>query len=257
MRRVAIFGATSAIAEATARLFAAEGASLFLVARNPDKLHAVAADLRLRGAARVACAIADLAAFDPHAGLAAFDRHAGLAAEASAALDGLDGALIAYGTLGDQAESERDAQAMQRQLATNFLSAVSLLQSLAAVMGEGTIAAIGSVAGDRGRQSNYVYGAAKGGLRVFAQGLRHRLAGRGVAVVLIEPGFVDTPMTAGIAKGGALGRALWAKPERVARDIHRAMRTGGPAILYTPWFWRWIMLAVRLLPDAVFNRTRL
>ena len=243
MRRVVIFGATSAIAQATARLFAAEGAWLFLVARSPERLEAVAADLRTRGA-RVETATGDLAAVD---------GHAALVEQARGALDGIEGALIAYGTLGDQAESQRDGAAMLRELNTNFVSPASLLHEVARVMAHGTIAVIGSVAGDRGRQSNYVYGAAKGGLRVFAQGLRHRLTGSGVDVVLVQPGFVDTPMTAGVAKGGP----LWAKPERVARDIHRTMARGRPAILYTPWFWRWIMLIVRLAPDAVFRRTKL
>jgi decaprenylphospho-beta-D-erythro-pentofuranosid-2-ulose 2-reductase len=244
MRRVVIFGATSAIAQATARLFAAEGARIFLVARNAERLEAVAADLRLRGAAEVHTTVADLTDMADHARLVE---------QARATLDGIESVLIAHGTLGDQAESERDPTAMLREMTTNFLSPASLLQALAPILAHGTIAVIGSVAGDRGRQSNYVYGAAKGGLRVFTQGVRHRLASRGVDVVLVQPGFVDTPMTAAVAKGGP----LWAKPERVARDIHRAMARGGPAILYTPWFWRWIMLIIRLVPDAIFRKTKL
>lgn len=244
MRRVVIFGATSAIAQATARLFAAEGARLFLVARNPERLEAVAADLRTRGAALVVTAIANLDALDGHAALVEQGR---------AALDGIEAVLIAYGTLGNQQDCQQDRVAMLQELTTNFLSPASLLHAVAPVMAHGTIAVIGSVAGDRGRQSNYVYGAAKGGLRVFTQGLRHRLAGRGVDVVLVQPGFVDTPMTADITKKGP----LWAKPDRVARDIHRAMARGKPAILYTPWFWRWIMLIIRMVPDAIFRRTKL
>ncbi len=247
MTRIVIFGATSAIAQATARLFAAKGARMFLVARNPARLEAVAADLLARGANSVGSAVADLAELD---------RHGDLVTQAHAALGGIDAAVIAHGTLGAQRESERDGAAMLRELTTNFLSPASLLNHLAGVMetaGHGTIVVIGSVAGDRGRQSNYVYGAAKGGLRVFAQGLRHRLGRAGVDVVLVQPGFVDTPMTEGIAKGGP----LWATPERVARDIARAIERGRPAILYTPWFWRWIMLVVRLLPDPMFRRTRL
>ena len=243
MRKIAIFGATSAIAGAVGRLFAAEGARLFLVARNDGRLQAVAADLRTRGA-EVHTAVADLADL---AG------HAALVAQARTALDGIEGALIAHGTLGDQRTSEADPATMLRELTTNFTSPASLLQATTAAMAHGTVAVIGSVAGDRGRQSNYVYGAAKGGLRVFAQGLRHRLAGGAVRVVLVQPGFVDTPMTAGIAKGGP----LWATPERVARDIKRAMDRGGPAILYTPWFWRPIMTVIRAVPDPVFRRTRL
>ncbi|NYZ17568.1 SDR family oxidoreductase [Azospirillum sp. RWY-5-1] len=246
MTRLAVFGATSAIAGAVARLYAAEGASLFLVARNAARLEALAADLRARGAAAVTTAVADLNDLD---------RHPELVERARAALDGLDAVLIAHGTLSDQAACEADAGLARAELTTNFLGPVSLLTALAPVMerqNRGSIAVIGSVAGDRGRGSNYVYGSAKGGLGVFVQGLRHRLGRSNVAVTLVKPGFVDTPMTAALPKGGP----LWAKPERVAADIRRALDRG-PAVLYTPWFWRWILLIIRLLPDAVFRRTRL
>ena len=244
--RVVVFGATSAIAQSVARLYATEGAELFLVARNAERVEAVRADLMVRGAKAVATAVADLAEIDAHEAL--IER-------AGNTLGGIDAALIAYGTLSDQSRCESDQLLMRRELTTNFLSQASLLTLLSRVMERqqaGTIAVIGSVAGDRGRQSNYVYGSAKGGLRVLTQGLRHRLGRSGVSVVLIEPGFVDTPMTAGLAKGGA----LWATPDRVARDIRRAMSRNA-AIAYTPWFWRWIMLIIRLMPDALFQRVRL
>jgi decaprenylphospho-beta-D-erythro-pentofuranosid-2-ulose 2-reductase len=244
MRRVVILGATSAIAGAVARLFAAQGARLFLVARNAERLETVAADMRTRGAETVHTAVADLA--DP-AG------HAALVEQARAALDGIEAVLIAFGTLGEQTRSQTDPAAMLQELTTNFTAPAALLHAVVPAMAHGTVAVIGSVAGDRGRQSNYVYGAAKGGLRVFVQGLRHRLAGSGVDVVLVEPGFVDTPMTAAVPKGGP----LWATPDRVARYIKRAMDRGGPAILYTPWFWRFIMLIVRLVPETIFRRTKL
>lgn len=246
MTRLAVFGATSAIAGAVARLYATEGARLFLVARNAARLEALADDLRARGAAAVTTAVADLDAFD---------RHPELVENARAALDGLDAVLIAHGTLSDQAACEADWSVAQAGFTTNFLSPVSLLTALAPVLerqNRGSIAVIGSVAGDRGRGSNYVYGSAKGGLGVFVQGLRHRLGRSNVAVTLVKPGFVDTPMTAALPKGGP----LWATPERVAADIRRALDRG-PAVLYTPWFWRWILLVIRLLPDAVFRRTRL
>jgi decaprenylphospho-beta-D-erythro-pentofuranosid-2-ulose 2-reductase len=246
MKRVAIFGATSAIAEATARLLAAEGARFFLVGRTPAKLEAVARDLAARGAEGVATERADLADTAAHRELV--DR-------AWAALDGIDVALVAHGTMADQKACEADAARALAEISGNFLGHASLLTHLANRMetqGRGIIAVIGSPAGDRGRQSNYVYGSAKGGLGVFVEGLRHRLGRRGVAVTLIQPGFVDTPMTAALPKGGP----LWATPERVARDIRKALERG-PARLYTPWFWRWIMLIVRHLPDSVFQRTRL
>lgn len=144
---------------------------------------------------------------------------------------------------------------MLREININFLSAASLLTHVANVMEpqrKGSIGVIGSVAGDRGRQSNYVYGSAKAGLAAFTQGLRHRMTRHGVNVTLVKPGFVDTPMTADLAKGGP----LWARPEKVAKDIKSAMERGD-AVLYTPWFWRWIMLIIRSVPDAIFRRTRL
>lgn len=243
---VVIFGATSAIAEQVARLLAARGARLLLVARDAERLERIAADLRLRGAALVDIQVADLD--DPAA-------RAPLLAVLEARLGPPDLALVAFGTLGDQATIARDPEATRRALTTNFLSPACLLTALAGRMeaaGRGTLAVVTSVAGDRGRASNYVYGAAKGGLSTFLEGLRHRLAPSGVIVLDIRPGLVDTPMTAGMRKGGP----LWATPERVARDIERAIRARR-SVLYTPWFWRWIMLAVRALPEPLFHRLRL
>lgn len=241
-----IFGATSAIAQAVARLYAKKGARFFLVARNDERLAIVAADLRARGAAQVETANADLADLS---------LHANLVARAQSALGALDRVLVAHGTLTNQRVAETGADVMAQEMGVNFLSAASLLTHVANVMElqrAGSIAVIGSVAGDRGRQSNYVYGSAKAGLGVFVQGLRHRMSRHGVNVTLVKPGFVDTPMTAGLAKAGP----LWATPAKVAADIKAAME-GGAAILYTPWFWRWIMLIIRSVPDAVFRRTRL
>jgi decaprenylphospho-beta-D-erythro-pentofuranosid-2-ulose 2-reductase len=242
---VAVFGATSAIAERVARLYARDGARLLLVARDAARLDTVAADLRARGAAEVATVAADL---NDAARL-------GAALDACDALGGADVALVAFGTLGDQPASEADRVHAERELRTNFLSPALLLTELAnrfEARGRGTIAVITSVAGVRGRRTNYVYGAAKAGLSAFIEGLRHRLHDRGVAVLDIRPGFVDTPMTAHLARGGP----LWATPERVARDIHRAIAKRG-AVLYTPWFWRWIMLVIRLLPRPLFHRLKI
>lgn len=246
MIRVVVFGATSAIAAAVARLYAADGAAFYLVGRNLDRLENVAADLRARGAVSAEIAVADLNDAS---------RHAALVEQAAATLDGLDVALLAQGALSDQAACERDGALTAAEIHSNFVAPASLLTALAPVFerqGRGAIGVIGSVAGDRGRQSNYVYGAAKGGLGVFVQGLRHRLGRSNVGVTLIKPGFVDTPMTAGLKKGGP----LWATPEKVAKDIRRAV-DGGKATLYTPWFWRFIMMIVCSLPDAIFARTKL
>lgn len=243
---VLIFGATSAIAQHVARLYAGTETAFFLVARNTERLATVAADLTARGAAKV-----DTAAMD----LADTTLHADVVARARAALGRFDRVLVAHGTLSDQSACENNATTTLRELEVNFLSAVSLLTYVAKTMeiqGTGSIAVIGSVAGDRGRQSNYVYGSAKAGLAAFVQGLRHRMTRHGVNVTLVKPGFVDTPMTGHLAKSGP----LWAQPEKVAADIRNAMDRG-TAILYTPWFWRWIMLIIRLVPDTIFRRTRL
>ena len=177
----------------------------------------------------------------------------------SPALRGLDAVLLFYSGLGDQTVAESDAAEAARLLNVNFLSAATL--SLAAAVRleasdfpRPVLLCIGSVAGDRGRASNFIYGAAKGGLAILYQGLQHRFALKRLAVraVVIKAGFVDTPMTAAFTKGGP----LWATPEAVARIVVRAMEKGGP-ILYAPWFWRWIMLIIRLLPQPLMNRLKL
>lgn len=248
LQRAVIFGATSAIAQAVARQLVAKGASLYCVGRNPDKLNALLADLRVRAenSQLIAGEVADLN--DRY-------RHADLFGAAEAALGGLDAVLIAHGSLPDQKACESSVDVTLREMETNALSAISLLTMAANLMESrraGVIAAISSVAGDRGRQSNYVYGAAKGMLTLFMQGLRNRLISSGVAVVTIKPGFVDTPMTAAFDKGGL----LWASPETVAKGIVSAMEKGRGEV-YVPAFWRLILLVIIHIPSAIFNRMRL
>lgn len=245
MRKILIFGATSALAEATARLFAEDGSSFFLVARDPAKLDTVSDDLRVRGAAQVAAAAAD--ALD-------FDRHQAVVDEAFEALGGLDTVLIAHGTLPDQKACEQSFEAARREFAINALAVMSLLTHAAnrfERQGFGTMAVISSTAGDRGRQSNYVYGAAKGAVSLFMQGLRNRLHPRGVRVLTIKPGFVDTPMTTAFPKG-----FLWARPQQVARGIHQAIAEKKD-VVYLPWFWSPIMRVIRGVPESIFKRLRL
>jgi short-subunit dehydrogenase len=244
-RRVAIFGATSAIAQAVARRMAARGDALVLVGRDTQRLDAVAADLTVRGAPAAHTLAADLTDAS---------HHSDLVRQAWAALGGLDVALIAYGYLGSQREAESSRAELAAILDTNFASAASLAMHLASEFekqGSGTLAAIGSVAGDRGRQSNYAYGAAKGGLAIFLDGLRHRLASRGVRVVTLKPGFIDTPMTRDFPKG-----LLWASPESAAACIVAAIDRGA-SVAYVPGFWRAIMLVIRSLPEWLLFRTRL
>ena len=212
MRKILILGATSTIAQTTARNFASDGDALYLIARNPDKLAAVAADLQVRGAVHVETQTADLNDCQ---------QHERLLQQATTALDGLDIALIAYGTLGNQHAGEQSYAQAEQELHTNFLSVISLLTVLAnqyETQQHGCLAVISSVAGERGRQSNYIYGTAKGALSLFLQGLRNRLTQAGVTVITIKPGFVDTPMTAALPKN-----ALFTSAEAVGVGVYRAI----------------------------------
>lgn len=245
MQKILIIGATSAIAEATARLWAARGAALFLVGRRAERLEVIAADLAVRGAAAVGCYTLDCCDIGAHAAM--FDA-------ATAALGGIDVALIAHGSLPDQKSCQASVEQTLKELNTNGVSVVALatrLGELFAAQGAGSLAVISSVAGDRGRQSNYVYGAAKGMVSLFLQGLRNRLSKQGVQVLTIKPGFVDTPMTAALPKG-----ALWAKPEAIARGIVRAI-DGQRDEVYLPGFWWLIMTIIKHLPERVFKRLSL
>lgn len=234
-----VLGATSAIAEATARLWAARGAELFLVARNGARLSAVADDLRVRGG-KVQTLSQDL----NDASL-----HAALVESASAALGRIDVVLLAQGVLGSPEVRDRDPAAAELVLRTNLLAPVQLLILLSARMAPGgCIAAISSIAGERGRAKVGAYGAAKAGLESFLSALRQRLAGRGVRVVTLKPGFVDTPMTADLPKN-----PLFASPSQVARGIVRAIDRGAD-IAYLPWWWRFVMLIVRAVPERVFKK---
>ena len=245
MQKVLIIGATSAIAQEVAKLYAKSGFQLFLVARNTEKLEQVAQDLDLRGAAAVATHACDLSDTS---------HHDEILRVADKALDGIDITLIAHGTLPEQKECESSIDKTLQELQINLISVVSLLTVLGNYFekqGKGCIAVISSVAGDRGRQSNYVYGTAKGGLTIFLQGLRNRLSKAGVCVLTIKPGFVITPMTQNFKKG-----FLWAQPQQVARAIVSAIRKR-KNVVYVPWFWRWIMLIIRSIPENIFKRMSL
>lgn len=245
MRKVLIIGASSAIAEACARRFAAQGDRLFITARQPDRLKALEADLTTRGANRVAGTTLEVGDDD---------RYPALIDAAIAAMDGLDTVLIAHGSLPDQEACQRSLALTRQELEVNALSIIALLTLLAnhfEAQGHGTLAVIASVAGDRGRQSNYVYGTAKAAVATFLEGLRNRLHPAGVRVLTIKPGFVDTPMTAAFPKG-----PLWASPEQVADGILRALERGRD-VVYLPGFWWPIMLLIRHIPEAIFKRLRL
>lgn len=243
--RVLILGATSGIAMAVARRLAGPRAHFMLVARNSRKLTAVAQDLLTRGAAAVDTWVLDLDETD---------AHPEMLAAAAERLGGIDLALIAHGVLGDQAAAEEDFEAAAAILYTNLFSTVSLCTWLAnyfQLEGHGSLAVLSSVAGDRGRKSNYVYGASKGALNVFLEGLRNRVDREGVQVLTIKPGFVATPMTAGIPQN-----ALFASPDQIARGIVRAV-VRRKDVVYLPWYWSAVMLAIRLIPGRIFKKMNL
>lgn len=243
--RALILGARSAIAQALARALARDGVDLVLAARDSALLEPLAADLRLRHPIAV-----DLVDFD----VLDHEGHAGLAETVREQAGPWQLVVCVVGYLGDQQLARHDPAEAGQVLMTNFTSVALCLGSLASDLErrqEGGIICLTSVAGDRGRQSNYPYGAAKAGLGVFLAGLRNRLSAAGVHVLTVKPGFVDTPMTQGLE-----GLFLVASPERVATDILRAWHRGLNEI-YTPWFWRWILLIIRLIPESIFKRLSL
>ena len=237
--RVLIIGATSAIAQDIARLYARRGAVLFLIGRDPGKLAPLATSLGQAVVGTRAVDLNDTAAAE------------GLIAAAWDALGGVDVACIAHGLLGDQEATERDFADAELVIRTNFLSVVALLVPLAKwfeAARRGHIAVLSSVAGDRGRPRNYTYGAAKGGLNVYLQGLRTRLWPTGVKVHTLKLGPVDSPMTASHRK-----HMLFARPATVAARVVAAI-DAGRAVAYVPWYWRVILFAVRALPEPLMQR---
>jgi decaprenylphospho-beta-D-erythro-pentofuranosid-2-ulose 2-reductase len=241
-KRILIIGATSAIAEATARLWAADGAQFYLLARDSEKLLSVSRDLEIRGA-RVMTACLDVNHFDAHA--AAIDA-------AFRSLNHVDVVLMAHGDLPNQAACEESVEAALTALSTNAVSAVSLLTLIAnrlQVQRGAVIAVIGSVAGDRGRKSNYVYASAKALVAAFVEGLAGRLLAADVRVLNIKPGFVDTPMTAQLKKG-----MLFVRADIVAKIIHQRAASAPSGSYYAPRFWWWIMLIIRSLPARILYR---
>ncbi|WP_395601409.1 SDR family oxidoreductase [Pseudomonas sp. A1230] len=246
MKKILIVGATSAIASACARLWAAERSEFFLVARDGQKLQQTCADLQARGARAVTSYEMDVS---DTAG------HALMFESCMAALQTVDICLIAYGSLPDQSECEQSVEVAEREFANNGSSTIALLTLLAnqmAAQHRGTLAVISSVAGDRGRPSNYLYGAAKAAVTAFCEGLRARLFKTGVHVITIKPGFVDTPMTRGLA----LPALLVAQPDSVARRIVSGIERR-TAVLYVPGFWAWIMWSIRAIPQPIFKRLNL
>ncbi|MEM5295103.1 SDR family oxidoreductase [Burkholderia sp. JPY481] len=246
MKNIVIIGATSAIASACARAWNGPGVRFALVARNARRLQETADDLKARGAGFVSCHQLDIDDLGAQEAVVQACR---------AALGSIDIVLVAPGTLPDQRECERDAAVAVREFTTNVVSVIALLTRFANIVEEqrsGTLAVIASVAGDRGRPSNYLYGSAKAALATFCEGLNARLKKVGGHVVTIKPGFVATPMTQGLP----LPKPLVATPQAVAADIVKAVARHRD-VLYTPWFWAGIMLIIRSIPRRIFNRLSL
>ena len=245
MSNILVLGATSSIAKHTTRLFAADEHSLYLVARNEDKLASMKQDMLVRGAAEVNYESLDLADNS---------KHQEMIQRATDSMGTIDTVFIAYGTLADQKESAANYENTLKELQINCLSVISLLTILANQLeqqGSGSIAVISSPSGDRGRQSNYIYGTAKGALTIFLQGLRNRLSKSNVHVLTIKPGFVDTPMTKDFKKG-----FLWVNPEDISKGIYNAIKKKRE-VVYLPFFWRYIMLIIKSIPEKLFKHLSL
>lgn len=250
---VLVVGATSAIARHVAAAYARRGYALFLAGRDIDETARVAADLHVRYGVATYSGAYDAGGADASDHDAPAERL--FEAVDAAVGDQLAGVVVAVGMLGDHTRALTDARHARAIMHVNYVAVADLLAHAANRFDlrdrGGFLVAISSVAGDRGRQSNYVYGSAKGALSLYVQGLRNRMWHRGVRVHTVKPGFVDTAMTFGLpnvpfaADPADVG-------ERIVRGVER-----GREVIYVPGLWRWIMLAIRLVPERLFKRLRL
>lgn len=243
---IVIAGATSAIAQAWARLRAVQGDSFYLLGRDSNKLDAVKNDLLTRGAREVLVHLADFS--QPQ-------NYEELVGAIYTTWTAVDVVLFAQGSMPSQQSLEAkvaDIRPLFEVNAMSYLQPAALFAERMAQKNAGSVVLISSPAGDRGRQSNYFYGASKAAVTVFASGLRNRMAKKGVQVLTVKPGFVDTPMTAGMDKSGP----LWAQPEQIAQYIERGIQKKCD-VIYAPWFWQYIMLIIRHIPEKIFKRLSL
>ena len=242
-KNILILGATSDIAAACARTFSQAGYDIILAARNTGTLLPLADDIMIRSNQQVYVTSFDATAFETHA-----DFIKNLPVKPY-------GVICAFGFLGDQTKAEDSFREAHTIIDSNYTGAVSLLGRLALLFEArqaGFIVGISSVAGDRGRSSNYVYGSAKAGYTAFLSGLRNRLQRKNVQVITVKPGFVRTAMTEGLN----LPKALTAEPEQVAKDIFTAVQKNKD-VVYSKWFWKYIMLIIRHIPEPLFKRLAL
>jgi decaprenylphospho-beta-D-erythro-pentofuranosid-2-ulose 2-reductase len=240
MKNILILGAASDMAQAIAKRFAAEGCGLTLAARNLELLEPIASDLRIRSSADVQTLEFDAVDFSSH-------RNFYESLELKP-----DVVICAFGYMGDQLEARTDFEEAHKTIDVNYTGMVSILNVVAAdfeARGAGAIVAISSVAGDRGRQSNYMYGSAKAGLTAYLAGLRNRLAKKGVHVMTVKPGFCRTRMTEALELPGA----VTAEPEQVAAAVFQGLEKKHNTV-YTLWMWRWIMMIIRHIPEFIFKK---
>ena len=236
-----ILGATSSMARAFARKLAERGATLYLAGRDMADLQASADDCAARGATAAHAVMFDARipeTFPP-------------ILEQMGSEEGMLNAAVFVGSMPDQSAIDADPALIDGTITDSFAGPARFLQMLAPMMeerGGGTVVGVGSVAGDRGRIGNYVYGSAKAGFHTYLSGLRNRLNRAGGHVVTVKPGFVDTAMTWGIE-----GMFLVATPEKVAEDLLKAVEKK-KNVIYTPFFWRYIMLIIRSIPEPIFKK---
>jgi decaprenylphospho-beta-D-erythro-pentofuranosid-2-ulose 2-reductase len=243
MSYVLIIGAKSDIAKAIAREYASHGHDLYLAARNVGELETFANDIKIRFERNVKCIELDILNYVSHHNFYESLEEKPL------------GVISAVGYLGEQDKAQIDFSETQKIIDTNYTGIVNLLNIIANDFEQrknGFIVAISSVAGDRGRKSNYIYGSAKAALTAYLSGLRNRLYDANVHVLTVKPGFVATKMTEGMD----LPEKLTAKPEDVAKDICKAQQKG-KNVLYTKWIWKWIMLIIRNIPEFQFKKMNL
>lgn len=244
-KSVLLIGATSSIARALATLMARNGVALHLAGRDSFELERIAQDLIIRYQVSVSWSVVE-AENDA--------SHPKLIDDAIEKLGGLDGVIVSLGELGNQTEAQTDFEKAQRIIHSNYTGVASMLSHVANYLEEqkqGFIIGISSVAGDRGRQSNYIYGSAKGALSLFLQGLRNRLTKSNVHVMTVKPGFVDTKMTFGMS-----GLFLVASPDDIANGILKALKQQ-KNVVYLPWFWWGIMTIIKSIPEFIFKKMKL
>ena len=243
MNWLLILGGRSDIAKAVAHKFAGNGFNIYLAARNHQELERDVKDIEIRYQIKAQAVEFDVLDFNSHQ-----DFYDSLQEKPL-------GVVCSVGYLGNQKKAELDFNEADKIIRTNYSGCVSMLSIIARDFEKrqtGFIIGISSVAGDRGRQSNYYYGSAKAGFSAYLSGLRNRLSRSNVPVVTVKPGFVDTKMTEGMG----LPPLLTAQPEEVAEDIYRAWEKRKD-VVYTKWFWRWIMLIIKNIPELLFKKMKL